>query len=122
MKLKEKLLLACINGQQEAQQQWARINMKQVALAAVLVFGAQAAMAAGGFDQANKLAENVRDGIYAFVGIVCTAVLCWNGLQVLMKKKDWSDILGNCIAVVFIGAAIALATYLFTQGGKMKFG
>lgn len=122
MKLKEKLLLACINGQQEAQRQWARINMKQVALAAVLVLGAQAAMAAGGFDQANKLAENVRDGIYAFVGIVCTAVLCWNGLQVLMKKKDWSDILGNCIAVVFIGAAIALATYLFTQGGKMKFG
>ena len=55
MKLKEKLLLACINGQQEAQQQWARINMKQVALAAVLVFGAQAAMAAGGFDQANKI-------------------------------------------------------------------
>lgn len=122
MKLKEKLMLAYLNGQQEAQQQWARVNMKQVALAAILVFGAQAAMAAGGFDAPNKLAENIRDGIYAFVGIVCTAVLCWNGLQVLMKKKDWSDILGNCIAIVFIGGAIAFGAYLFAEGSKMKFG
>ncbi|RKV83375.1 MAG: hypothetical protein D8H97_08185 [Neisseria sp.] len=92
-------------------------------LAAVMLLGcAQLALAAGGFDDANKLAENVRDGIYAFVGIICTIMLLWQGFQVISHKKDWTDILGTCLGIVFTGAAVAFATYLFTKGGKMKFG
>ena len=92
-------------------------------LAAVTLLGcAQLALAAGGFDDANKLAENVRDGIYAFVGIICTIMLLWQGFQVISHKKDWTDILGTCLGIVFTGAAVAFATYLFTKGGKMKFG
>ena len=121
MSLKERLMLMCLNSQQEAKQQWARINMKQVALAAVLVFGAQAAMAAGGFDQANKIVENIRDGIYTIVGIVCTVLLIWQMVQGASRKKDWMDVLGTCLWILGAGAAIAFGTYLFTEGGKMKF-
>ena len=121
MNLKERLMLMCLNGQQKSQQQWARINVKQVALAAVLALGAQAAMAAGGFDQANKIVENIRDGIYTIVGIVCTVLLIWQMVQGASRKKDWMDVLGTCLWILGAGAAIAFGTYLFTEGGKMKF-
>ncbi len=92
MNLKERLMLMCLNSQQEAKQQWARINMKQVALTAVLVFG-----------------------------VVCTVLLIWQMVQGASRKKDWMDVLGTCLWILGAGAAIAFGTYLFTEGGKMKF-
>jgi len=41
----------------------------------VLAFGAQAAMAAGGFSEATGPLEKVRDTIYTIVGIVATIAL-----------------------------------------------
>ena len=87
----------------------------------VLAFGAQAAMAAGGFSEATGPLEKVRDTIYTIVGIVATIALLWQCALGFMQKKDWPDVLGTCLWIVSAGAGIALATYLFTQGGKMKF-
>ena len=87
----------------------------------VLAFGAQAAMAAGGFSEATGPLEKVRDTIYTIVGIVATIALLWQCALGFMQTNDWPDVLGTCLWIVGAGAGIALATYLFTQGGKMKF-
>lgn len=125
MNLKERLMLMCLNSQQEARQQWARINMKQVALAAVLVFGTQAVMAAGGisggFSQGKSIIEDITTGIISIIGSICVLLLIWQMIQGAMKKKDWMDVLVTCIWIVAIGAAGAFGIYLYEQGQKMKF-
>lgn len=87
----------------------------------VLAFGVQAAMAAGGFTQATSTLEKVRDTIYAVVGVCATIALLWQCALGFMKKKDWPDVLGTCLWIIGAGAAVAFATYLFAEGGKMKF-
>lgn len=87
----------------------------------VLAFGVEAAMAAGGFTQATGTLEKVRDTIYAVTGVCATIALLWQCALGFMKKKDWPDVLGTCLWIIGAGAAVAFATYLFAEGGKMKF-
>ena len=125
MNLKERLMLICLNGQQEAQQQWAHINVKQVVLAAVLVFGTQVVMAAGGasggFSEAKSIVDDVITGIVGIVGSICVLLLIWNMIQGAMKKKDWLDVGVTCLWIIAIGAAGGFAYYLYSKGQKMKF-
>ena len=87
----------------------AQPGIPRFALMFVLAFGVQAALAAGGFTQATSTLETVRDA------------LLWQCALGFMKKKDWPDVLGTCLWIIGAGAAVAFATYLFAEGGKMKF-
>lgn len=97
------------------------IHFLRSLLMCTLVFGAQYAMAAGGFDQGTDILEKIRDTIYTLVGIVATIALLWQFALGFMNKKEWPDVMGTCLWILGAGAAVAFATYLFTSGGKMKF-
>ena len=118
-------MLACLNGYQEAKQQWTSINIKQIVLTAVLVFGSQAVLAAsgasGGFSEAKSIVDDIVTGIAAIVGSICVLLLIWNVLQGAMKKKDWLDVGTTCLWIVAVGAAGGFALYLYNKGQKMKF-
>ncbi len=97
---------------------------KSAKFAAMVALGlvAQSAMAAGGFaNEAKTMVETIRDGIYIVVGVVATVALLWQFAQGFMGRKTWGDILESSLWIVGSGAAIALATWLFTKGGSMSF-
>lgn len=99
----------------------AQPGIPRFALMFVLAFGAQAALAAGGFNSATSTLEKIRDTVYAIVGILAGLALIVACALGFMGKKDWPDVLKICIWIIFAGAGIAFAAYLFTEGGKMKF-
>lgn len=97
------------------------IRLLRFLLIFVLTFGTQYALAAGGFNQGTDILEKIRDTIYVLVGIVATIALVWQFALGFMQQKQWPDVLGTCLWILGAGAAVAFATYLFTEGGKMKF-
>ncbi len=88
-----------------------------------LVFGllAQLTMAAGLEAEATSMITTIRNVIYAIVGVVATICLLWQMAQGFMGRKTWGDILESCLWIVGAGAAIALATWLFSKGASMTF-
>ena len=82
---------------------------------------AQTAAAAGFAGEAKTMVESIRDGIYIIVGVVATVALLWQFAQGFMGRKTWGDILETSMWIVGAGAAIVLATWLFTKGGSMSF-
>lgn len=80
----------------------------------------QVAMAAGFESEAKTMMESVRDGIYVVVGVIATICLLWQFAQGFMGRKTWGDILETCLWIMGAGAAIVLATWIFTKGGNMS--
>ena len=81
----------------------------------------QVAMAAGFEGEATSMMTNIRTGIYAIVGVAATIGLVWQFAQGWMGRKTWGDILETAMWIVGAGAGVTLATWLFTNGGKMSF-
>lgn len=86
-----------------------------------LVTAAQYSLAAGGFDQAKSMVDKVVKGIYAIVGIAAGGALLWQFVEGWSGRKQWIDVFITMAWIVGAGAALALATWLFAQGGKMSF-
>lgn len=82
----------------------------------------QGASAAGFADDAGNMIKNIRTGIYTVVGIAAGLALLWQFVEGWSGRKSWSDILGTAMWIIGAGAAITLATWLFTKGGSMTFG
>lgn len=78
-------------------------------------------MAAGFEGEVTSMVTMVRNGIYAVVGTIATICLLWQFAQGFMGRKTWGDILETCLWIVGAGAAIVIATWLFTKGGTMSF-
>jgi hypothetical protein len=93
----------------------------QWAVAIFFALFAQAAMAAGFEAEATSMITNIRNGIYTIVGVIATIALLWQFAQGWMGRKTWGDILETSMWIVGAGAGVALATWLFTNGGKMSF-
>ncbi|MDK4525801.1 TrbC/VirB2 family protein [Kingella kingae] len=96
-------------------------KVTQFSLMVALGLMTQSAMAAGFANEAKTMVENIRDGIYIIVGVIATICLLWQFAQGFMGRKTWGDILEACLWIVGAGAAIVLATWLFTKGGSMSF-
>lgn len=90
-------------------------------VAILLAMFAQTAMAAGFEAEATTMITNIRQGIYTIVGVIATIALLWQFAQGWMGRKTWGDILETAMWIVGAGAGVALATWLFTNGGKMTF-
>lgn len=90
-------------------------------LMCALLFGAQMAMAAGGFDQVKSKAENIRLGILSVIGVVAAIALIFQGVQGMNGRKDWMDVAVSCAWVLFIACASALVAWLFTTGQSINF-
>lgn len=101
-----------------------RVSQSKAAkFVALIAFGlfTQTAMAAGFSSEAKTMVESIRDGIYVIVGVIATVALLWQFAQGFMGRKTWGDILETSMWIVGAGAAIVLATWLFTKGGSMSF-
>ncbi|MCO6525489.1 TrbC/VirB2 family protein [Snodgrassella sp.] len=80
------------------------------------------ALAAGGFTEPTAIAIEFRTGLYAFIGVLATATLIWAGFEGAMGNMTWTEILKKCLWIVFGGASVVIAAYLWTKGGKITFG
>ena len=93
-------------------------NTQTIATFALLTV-AQMALA-DGFSEVSSMATTVRTVIYTIVGVVATICLIWQMAQGFGGRKTWGDILETCLWIVGAGAAIAIATWLFTKGGSVN--
>lgn len=92
-----------------------------VALAALPFLLPELAHAAGGFAQATGIITQIRDSIYAIVGICAGLALLWCFAMGWSGRKTWTDVLELGLWIVGAAAAIALATWLWNSGGSMSF-
>lgn len=94
--------------------------VKAIAICSLMGMG-QLALAGGFADDAKNMITTIRTGIYGLVGVVAGLALLWQFVMGWSGRKQWTDILETSLWIVGAGAAIALATYLFTKGGSMTF-
>ena len=95
-------------------------QITQWSFAIVLSLLCPLTMAAGFEGEVTSMMVTVRNGIYAVVGTVATICLLWQFAQGFMGRKTWGDILETALWIVGAGAAIVIATWLFTKGGSMS--
>lgn len=91
-------------------------NLKKMAMGASLAIVTQAALAGsgGGMEAATSAAEEIKTGLYAFVGVVAAIYLLWLGVMAFSEKKSWSDFGWGVVYVSLVGAAMALATWAWS--------
>lgn len=76
----------------------------------------------GGFQQeATSMLESLRGVIVAVVGVVATIALIWQFAQGFMGRKTWADIFEASLWILGAGAAVTLATWIFTKGQSINF-
>lgn len=90
-------------------------------LMCTLLFGAQMAMAAGGFNEVKSKAEMVRDGILLVVGVIATILLIFQGMQGAQGRKDWMDVATTCAWILFIACSGSLVAWLLLTGKSINF-
>lgn len=77
----------------------------------------------GGFSSgAEGMLKDVSLGIQIIVGVVATIALMWQFAEGYMGRKTWADIFTTSAWIIGAGAAIALATWIFTAGKDINFG
>jgi hypothetical protein len=84
-----------------------------VALIAVAAgsLGSSAALALGGLDSANSIAEDIKTGLYLLVGTLAVIYLIYLAAMAFTEKKTWSDFGWGLVHISVAGAAVALATW-----------
>lgn len=78
------------------------------------------AMAQGFASEINSMGENIRDGIYIFVGTMCGITVLWCIFEGAGGRKTWMDLLHIGLWVFAAGAAIVVTTWIFSQGGSIS--
>lgn len=67
--------------------------------------------ALGGLDQAKSIAEDVKTGLYALVGVVALIYLIYLAAMAFTEKKTWSDFGWGVVHVSIAGGALALGAW-----------
>jgi hypothetical protein len=84
-------------------------------LAALLLLCSTSAFAAvGGLDQAKSIAEDVKTGLYALVGVVALIYLIYLAAMAFTEKKTWSDFGWGVVHVAIAGATLALGAWAWS--------
>lgn len=81
----------------------------------LLALASTPAMAAlGGLTAAKTQATDIRDGIFALVGVLAGLYLIFEGVRVALDKIQWADFFNSAFKVAVIGGAIVFAAWLWT--------
>ncbi|CAM5186789.1 hypothetical protein OURE66S_01256 [Oligella ureolytica] len=79
------------------------------------------AVAQGFASEAESMLENIALGIHIIVGVVATIALLWTFAEGFMGRKTWADVFTQAAWIIGAGAAISLATWIFTSGQGISF-
>lgn len=94
--------------------------MVESVLALTFLLVSPLAMAQGFAGEINNMGENIRDGIYIFVGTMCSIAVIWCVFEGAGGRKTWMDLLHIGLWVFAAGAAIVVTTWIFSQGGSIS--
>jgi hypothetical protein len=84
-------------------------------LSMVLSFGSMPVLAQiGGLETARNVADNVKTGLYALLGIFALIYLIYLAVLAFTEKKSWSDFGWGVVHVAIAGATIALGTWAWS--------
>lgn len=81
-----------------------------VLIIAALVFSTPV-LALGGLDEAKTIADDVKTGLYALVGVIALIYLIYLAAMAFTEKKTWSDFGWGVVHISIAGAALALGTW-----------
>jgi hypothetical protein len=79
---------------------------------ALLASPAHAAL--GGLDAAKTIADDVKTGLYALVGVVALIYLIYLAAMAFTEKKTWADFGWGVVHVSLAGAALALGVWAWS--------
>ena len=96
-------------------------RITQPMLFLILGLFSQFASAQGFVGQVSNVMTQIRDGIVIVVGLVATIALLWQLAEGFMGRKTWPDVLITGAWILGAGAAVALATWIFTTGQSISF-
>jgi len=92
----------------------------EYAFTLALLLASPLALAQGFASEINSMGENIRDGIYIFVGTMCGITVLWCIFEGAGGRKTWLDLLHIGLWVFAAGAAIVVTTWIFSQGGSIS--
>ncbi|HBP32109.1 MAG TPA: hypothetical protein DD666_22205 [Advenella kashmirensis] len=95
-------------------------RMASYAFTLALLLASPLAVAQGFASEINSMGENIRDGIYIFVGTMCGITVLWCIFEGAGGRKTWLDLLHIGLWVFAAGAAIVVTTWIFSQGGSIS--
>jgi len=72
------------------------------------------AFALGGLDVAKSTAEDVKTGLYSFVGVMALIYLIYLGVMAFTEKKSWADFGWGVVHVSLVGGAVAIGGWAWT--------
>jgi hypothetical protein len=76
------------------------------------------AYALGGLDEAKTIADDIKTGLYALVGVVALIYLIYLAAMAFTEKKTWSDFGWGVVHISIAGAALALGTWAWGLFGS----
>ena len=68
----------------------------------------------GGLQKAQNYAQDIRDGLYAIVGVVAIIYLIYLAVMAFTEKKSWADFGWGVVHVSVAGGAVALGTWAWS--------
>lgn len=86
-------------------------NRKKTAIVLALSAMATNALALGGLDVAETTAEDIKNGVYAIVGICALIYLLYIGVMAFFEKKQWADFAMAVVHVAVVGGSSALGAW-----------
>ena len=86
----------------------------KITAALLLFYYSSPIFAAGGLSKATDTANDVKTGIYAFVGASAGLYLLYVGILAKTEKKSWADFGWAVVHVALVGASISLATWAWS--------
>ncbi|WP_031243472.1 hypothetical protein [Advenella kashmirensis] len=92
----------------------------EATLTVALLLISPLALAQGFASEINSIGENIRDGIYIFVGTMCGITVLWCIFEGAGGRKTWLDLLHIGLWVFAAGAAIVVTTWIFSEGGSIS--
>ena len=84
---------------------------RKVVAAVAIAAASSNALALGGLEKAKTAADDIKNGLYALVGVVA---LIYLGVMAFTEKKSWADFGWGVVYVSLVGGATALGSWAWT--------
>ncbi|WP_071058027.1 hypothetical protein [Pelistega sp. MC2] len=99
-----------------------KLALKDSMIALILATLTNATYAQAAFaSTASSMMNNILTGLMIIFGVVAAIALAWQIAEGVMQRKTWPEVFTTCAWILALGAAPALAKWIFGSGQGLTF-